>query len=313
MIPLIVICGPTAIGKSEAGFILAQRWNSEIISADSRQIYKFMDIGTAKPHKRERNCIKHHLIDVIEPDKIYNAGQFQKDSQPIIETLQNHGVVPIIIGGTGLYIKAAVYGLFSGPPSNPEIKTNLQKDITEKGIEYLFQKLKTVDSQTAKRLHPNDKQRIIRALEVYYTTGHTISSLQEKHNAEKPLRPTVIVVLNRSREDLYQRIEQRVDAMLKQGFIDEVKNILEMGYKKDDPGMQSLGYSIMTEYLENKITLPTAISLIKRDTRHYAKRQMTWFRQEKKAHWLEISPDMTSLQLAETIEKTIWRSLLTMK
>ncbi|MGA1868496.1 MAG: tRNA (adenosine(37)-N6)-dimethylallyltransferase MiaA [bacterium] len=304
-IPLVVICGPTASGKSEAGLILAQKLKSEIISADSRQIYKYMDIGTAKPGEHERNLVRHHFIDIIEPDQSYNAGQFQKDSLPIIESLRKHQKIPLMVGGTGLYIRAAVYGLFSGPPSNASIKATLKKIIAEKGVYSLFQELKTIDPKTAAHIHHNDKQRIMRALEVYYTTGETISSLHTQHNPYKPLRPTLIFLLHPPREQLYRRIEQRVDSMMKQGFLDEVKHLLRKGYTKDDPGMQSLGYRILTQHCEDKTSLTIAVSLIKRDTRHYAKRQMTWFRQERKAQIIHMTESTSPSQIADIIEKII--------
>ncbi|MGA1824460.1 MAG: tRNA (adenosine(37)-N6)-dimethylallyltransferase MiaA [bacterium] len=308
-IPLAVICGPTAIGKTEAGLILAQRWNSEIISADSRQIYKYMDIGTAKPGARERNLVKHHFIDSIEPDQSYNAGQFQKESFPVIESLRMQGKIPIIIGGSGLYIRAAVYGLFSCPAGNATVKADLQKAIEDEGVQTLFHKLTIIDPQTAERLHPNDKQRITRALEVYYTTGETISSLQEKHTAKEPLRPTIIFLLHRPRKELYGRIEQRIDTMIKLGFVDEVRNLLNRGYKKDDPGMQSLGYKILAEYCEGSFSLSAAVSRLKRDTRHYAKRQITWFRKERNVTIIEITQDMTSRQLADILGEIMTRFL----
>jgi len=239
-IPLIVICGPTASGKSEAGLILAHKWKTEIISADSRLVYKFLDIGTAKPKKNERNLVPHHLIDLITPDEQYNAGRFQRDAFPIIESLIKKGSVPIMIGGTGLYIKATVYGLFKGCPSNPKIKSFLDNSILENGLSYLYKELKTIDPKAADRLHPNDKQRIVRALEVYYSTGQTISSLQEEvYTPAEQIFPSIIIVLSRTRDELYRRIEARVDKMIDQGLINEVQSLLDIGYKRGDPGMEN--------------------------------------------------------------------------
>jgi tRNA dimethylallyltransferase len=250
----------------------------EIISADSMQIYKYMDIGTAKPNKRILKAIKHHMIDIVEPSENFDVIQYSKLATKIILDVFKRGKIPILMGGSGLYISSIINPLFIGPAKDIEYRETLEEDAKMHGKEYLYDKLSKIDPVSASKIEPNDLRRIIRALEVYKSTGKTISYLQKKALTEDPKFKYHIIGLKRDRENLYQRINLRVDKMFKDGFIEEVKMLRNMGYKEDLNSMQGLGYKQITKHLDG--VLPTkeeAIDLIKIETRHYAKRQMTWF------------------------------------
>jgi tRNA dimethylallyltransferase len=286
---ILIIAGPTGIGKSRLALHLAQIWDAEIISADSRQIYRYMDIGTNKPTCEERDLITHHMIDIVDPDQFYSAGEYCRNARKIIYKLLKKKKLPIMVGGTGLYIRAVIDGLAPSPPSDPKIKADLIKQMEKNGIKSLHNELLKIDPKTAEKLHPNDKQRILRAMEVFLITGKRLSDFHmQTSNRHRYL--TTFFYLNCSRPVLYNMINKRVETMFEKGLIEEVKRLIDRGYTPDHPGVQSLGYSHVYNYIRKKIDLSKAKNLMKRDTRRYAKRQTTWFRQEKRAIWLDV-PD----------------------
>jgi tRNA dimethylallyltransferase len=278
--PLVVIAGPTASGKTELAIELAKKLNGEIISADSRQIYRYMDIASAKPTKQQLKKVTHHLIDVVNPNEHFSVAKFKEMAENLIKKINKKKKTPFVVGGTGLYIKALIEGLFPSPSPSKILRLQLQQEAEELGNHYLHQKLKQVDEEAAARIHPNDRKRIIRALEVYYQTQKGISQLQ-RFETKKLNYKSALVLLDIDRKKLYERIEKRVDQMIQEGLIDETKKLLEMGYDKDLISMECIGYKHIICYLKNEISLEDAISLIKRDTRRYAKRQLTWFRAKK--------------------------------
>ena len=304
--PLLIITGPTGTGKSRLAMHLAQRWNSEIISADSRQIYRYMDIGTGKPTPEERALIPHHMIDIVEPDQFYSAGEYGKNARSIIDNLLKNKRLPILVGGTGLYIRAVIDGLAPSPPSDPDIKADLLEQIEKRGIRTLHNKLSKMDPKAAKRLHPNDRQRILRAMEVFLITGKRLSDFH-RQTLNHPEYLTAFFFINRPRAILYKMINQRVEDMFKQGLKKEVKGLIDKGYTLSHPGLQSLGYGHIYEYIQKKITLQEAKNLMKRDTRRYAKRQITWYRREKRAVWLDMSDKGDILDLAPEIYSVLAR------
>ncbi len=277
-IPLIIIQGPTAVGKSTLAYKLVQELNTEIISADSRQVYKYLDIGTAKPSKEIQSKIKHHLIDIVYPDEEYSAGDFVKDSEKLIYEIQKKDKLPLIVGGTGFYIKALTEGIFKAPSIPKEIREKLIQTSEEKGSEFLYEYLKEKDPSSAERANPNDVHRIIRALEVYEATGKTITQLWQENPSDKKKYKTFNILISEDREILYKRINNRVDEMLKNGLLNEMKELLEKGYNENSPGMNTVGYKELFPYFEEIINLEECIREIKKNTRNYAKRQLTWYR-----------------------------------
>lgn len=283
---LLVILGPTAVGKTEVALNLLSKIRGEIISADSRQIYKGMDIGTGKPSLMIRKKFSHHLVDIISPSQIFNAGEFKKQAEEIIKKLQKEDKLPLVVGGTALYIKALVDGLFVGPGADWNLREKLKQEAEKKGNKALYEKLKKIDPETASRVHPNDQRRVIRALEVYYLSGKKISSYQKERPSS--LLKTVIIGLRRKRDSLYKLINERVDKMIKEGLIQEVETLLKKGYSEELPSMQGLGYRQIIGYLKGKYSKEEAIRLIKRDTRRFSKRQLSWFKKDKRIIWLNM-------------------------
>ena len=288
---VIVICGPTGIGKTSAGIEAAEAFGGEIISADSMQIYKYMDIGTAKPTREERARIFHHMIDIIEPDEEFSAAKFALKANKIIESLKTRSIIPFLVGGTGLYIKALVHGLFSPGTSFAETRNRLKKEAETDGTESLYKRLLKSDREAADKIHPNDTFRIIRALEVYETTGMTISEHHKKHRFSGKRFNVLKIGITTDREDLYKRIEKRVDLMVEIGFAEEVKRLLDMNYPAGLKSMQSIGYRHMAEYVAGRIPLDETVRTLKQDTRRFAKRQMTWFNADPEIVW--VKPDQT--------------------
>ncbi len=284
---IIVIYGPTGIGKTHTAITLARMFNGEIIGADSMQIYRRMDIGTAKPTAKEQASIPHHMIDVAEPDEPFDAARYSARVRKIVAMLCQRKVIPFIVGGTGLYIRALIHGIFPSLPSDPALRARLKQEAATSGSGSLHQRLFVCDPEAADRIHPNDTYRIIRALEVNQLTGEALSAQQARHGfAEQPY--TVLKTgLRMDREILYERINQRVDAMIQQGLLDEVKNLLAAGYSAELKSMQSIGYRHMVDYLEHRLGWDEAVRTLKRDTRRYAKRQMTWLRGDGDVHWFE--------------------------
>jgi tRNA dimethylallyltransferase len=277
---VIIIAGPTASGKTYLAHRLALRFSGEIISADSRQVYRFMDIGTAKPKVSLQRELSYHLIDVVNPDQTFTVADFVREANRLIEDILKRGRIPLIVGGCGLYIRALTRGLFLSPPPSPEIRKRLEK----KGN--LYERLKEVDPETAERVSPNDKKRIIRALEVFYQTEKPISVLQREETVPPKWRFTMFC-LKEDRDALYKRIDDRVEEMVRDGWIEETERLLSMGYSTDLVSMEGLGYYELSEYIKKRMSLARAKEIIKRKTRQFAKRQMTWFRAEKRFVWLD--------------------------
>ena len=279
---VIVICGPTASGKTKLGIELAKKLNGEIISADSMQIYKDMDIGTAKPTSEERLMAVHHLVDFVSPDQRYSVADFKKDAVKTIEDIISRNKIPIIVGGTGLYINSLIYNI-----DFKEEKTDLEyrKSLEEKSVQELYENALKIDPEALKKISENDRKRITRILEIYHTTGKTKTELEIESRKEVPYNYHIFV-LSMDREILYDRINRRVDMMLEQGLIEEVQKVIRK-YNYFPTAMQGLGYKEVVEYLENKLTKEEMIEKIKQESRRYAKRQLTWFRAYKQAVWLD--------------------------
>ena len=289
---VIVICGPTASGKTALSIELAKQINGEIVSADSMQIYKDMDIGTAKPTQEEKQGIKHYLIDFVSPDERYSVADYKQDAKKAIREILKKGKVPIIVGGTGLYVDSLIYEIeYPNIEFDEKYREKLEKEVEENGLEELYEKAKEIDNEAIQKISKNDKKRILRILEIYHATGKNKTE-QEKESRKKEIEfDYKVYALNWDREKLYERINKRVDIMLEQGLIEEVKNVYEE-YNKFPTAMQGLGYKEVVEYLENKTTKEEMIEKIKQETRRYAKRQMTWFRKNKQTIWLNAEDEI---------------------
>ncbi|MEJ2730735.1 MAG: tRNA (adenosine(37)-N6)-dimethylallyltransferase MiaA [Deltaproteobacteria bacterium] len=284
---IIIICGPTGVGKTTVAIDLAQHLEGQIIGADSMQIYKFMDIGTDKPTTEERARVVHHLVDFLQPDEHFDAAQYAARARAKIIELDQQHITPIVVGGTGLYIKALLHGLFDEKVSDPKIRDRLKSEAGEHGILSLYERLSRLDPETADRLHPNDTYRILRALEVVEATGRAISKHHQKHGFfDRPFY-YLKIGLNLDRALLYELINRRVDAMISAGFLDEVKGLLARGYSADLKPMQSIGYRHMVDFIENRLNWTECVRTLKRDHRRYAKRQLTWFRADPEIIWKE--------------------------
>jgi tRNA dimethylallyltransferase len=295
---VIILLGPTGAGKTGISTLFAQDLKTEIISADSMQIYRHMDIGTAKPTPEERRAVKHHMIDIIEPDETFSTGKYVEMAIPIIEDLHTRGKIPVIVGGTGLYIKAMTRGIFSGPSADWKLREELLSMEEEEGG-YLYDQLKKLDPVSALKITANDKRRIIRALEVRLRSSSSISMMQE--NLTHPLPYDFIKIgTMRDRKELYRMIEERVDKMLRLGLIDEVKSVTDLIEERRQgrrdtkhgvplPSMQAIGYKEIAMFLRGEMPLDEAVRLIKKGTKRYAKRQFTWFRKEEDIHWVDIT------------------------
>ena len=279
---LIILTGPTAVGKTELSLKLAQKIEAEIISADSMQIYQEMDIGTAKASAAERKQVKHHLIDFLSPEADYSVSQFQDDCDRVITEIKAKGKIPMLVGGTHLYLRAVLEG-FMLPEIEPDyqLRDSLEKMAAAEGTEKVHQILAEKDPQTAEKLHPNDLRRVIRAIEIYKQTGKTKSFYKKKQNERPPRYSAYKFALIRSRENLYQRINQRVDLMMKAGLLEEVKTLIERHHNLSDTARQALGYKELISHLNGEISLEEAVYEIKKRSRHFAKRQLTWLRKEE--------------------------------
>lgn len=301
---LVIIAGPTAIGKSDIGVELAKIIGGEIISADSMQVYKGMDIGTAKINKDEMQNIPHYLVDVLDPKDDFNIVFFKEEAKKLIEDINCRGNIPIIVGGTGFYIQSVLYDIdFEDTVENTEYRENLTKLAKEKGPIYLHDMLKNVDSKSAENIHYNDLKRVIRALEYFEQTGRKISDHNEMESQKESPYNYSFFVLNDDRERIYDRIDNRVDKMIELGLVDEVKSLLDNGLNRDFVSMKGLGYKEIIAFLEGEISLEEAIRIIKRDTRHFAKRQITWFKREKDVIWIDKDNDQLMLNIMLNILK----------
>jgi tRNA dimethylallyltransferase len=294
----IVILGPTAVGKTDLSIRLAKLLDTEIISADSAQVYKGMDIGTAKVSEEEAKGVPHYMIDIVEPISKYNVGEYQREVNKLLEKFEKENKIPILVGGTGLYINSVTNGLAELPESDPE----LRKELMSKAPEELYEILKKVDPQGAMEIHPNNKRRVERALEVYYLTGQPFSVVSKK-NIKKNNFEFIKIGLERDREKLYERINLRVDLMIKGGLIEEVKNLYNK-YGDNLRKINIIGYSELIEYFKGEITLEEAIEKIKQNSRRYAKRQFTWFKNDPDIIWFDVNK-ISETDLLERILKLI--------
>ncbi|MDH3442295.1 MAG: tRNA (adenosine(37)-N6)-dimethylallyltransferase MiaA [Deltaproteobacteria bacterium] len=283
---LVIIVGPTAVGKSAVALELAAKLNAEIISADSQLVYRGLDIGAAKPSPEQREQIHHHLIDIVNPDEEFNAAMYRSLATRAAEDIRRRGKNALVCGGTGLYIKAFIKGLFSGPERDWEIRKELESEIVEYGLPSLFRRLQQVDPPAATWIHPNDRQRILRALEVLQLTGRPMSQWQKSHGFNESGFAALTIGLDRERRDLYNRIDRRCEQMLAGGLMEEVEKLLAEGYSLNLKSFQSVGYRHMGLVIKGEMKIPEALELMQRDTRRLAKRQITWFRGESETQWL---------------------------
>lgn len=283
---VIVICGPTASGKTALSIELAKKINGEIISSDSMQIYKDMNIGTAKPTQEEMQGIQHYLLDFVEPNQRYSVAEYKKDAENAIEKILSKGKIPIVVGGTGLYVDSLIYGIeYQDIKLDEEYRKELEKRVEAEGLEELYNEAQKIDPQSIEKISRNDKKRILRILEIYKATGKnkTEQEIESRKNGVK--YDYKVFAINMEREKLYERINMRVDIMIENGLIEEVENLLEK-YNEFPTAMQGLGYKEVVEYLQGKISKEEMIERIKRETRRYAKRQLTWFRKNKQTIWI---------------------------
>lgn len=293
---IVVVCGPTGVGKTGFAIELARHFGARIVGADSMQIYRRMDIGTAKPTPHERAAVTHYLVDFIEPDQPFDAAAYARCAHQVTQKLIAEGILPLVVGGTGLYIKALIYGLFKSHSADLALRRRLQEQAEQEGPAALHALLARRDPQAADRIHPNDTYRIVRALEVVTLSRHPISVHHQRHGFAQPRYNALKIGLRLPREKLYERIDRRVDMMLAQGLKEEVRQLLAAGFTGDLKSMQALGYRHMIDYLQGRFSWEETVRLLKRDHRRYAKRQLTWFGADAEVHWLE--PD----QLEEAFE-----------
>ena len=286
--PFVVLTGPTAVGKTALSIALAKAINGAIISADSMQVYKHMDIGSAKIMSDEMDGVRHYLVDEFEPDEEFHVARFVERAKECLEEIYTAGKIPIIVGGTGFYIQALLYDIdFSKQDANTEYRAKLEALAAENGSDYLHDMLKEVDLESAEAIHANNVKRVIRALEFYHLTGKKISEHNETERQKESPYNFAYFVLTDDRARLYERIDKRVDIMVERGLVEEVQKLKEMGFHREMVSMQGLGYKEVLDYLDGKISLDEAIYIIKRETRHFAKRQLTWFRRENDVIWFD--------------------------
>jgi tRNA dimethylallyltransferase len=309
--PCLVLVGPTAIGKTDLSLSLARRYGCEIVSVDSMQVYRYMDIGTAKASADERSEIPHHLIDIVDPDENYDAARFALDAEHVIRDIHSRDKIPLLTGGTGLYLRALFEGIFPGVPVEEETRRMLKERLAAEGASKLHEELCVCDSISANKIHVNDSQRLLRALEVFYLSGVPLSEHLLSHKNKKKgviFTNTLQIGLTTDRKILYQRINKRCDQMLESGLEDEVRKLLAMGYDRDLKAFGSIGYRHMINYIEGNWTKDETIRLLARDTRRYAKRQYTWFSRLNDLQWLDVDEKQKNLQIVEA-----WFAQQTMK
>jgi tRNA dimethylallyltransferase len=295
----VVICGPTGVGKTGFAIAVARHFNAEVVGADSMQIYRYMDIGTAKPTAQEKASVAHHMVDIIDPDQDFDAAIYARQARACIDNLISNKKLPLVVGGTGLYIKSLIYGLVKGAPADSTIRHQLQLALSQSGLAGMYEQLVQEDPEAARRIHPNDRYRILRALEVHRITGQSICEHHEAHGFRNPRFDVLTLGLTMPREQLYERINRRVDAMLTEGLKDEVQQLLDRGYTAQLKSMQSLGYRHMTAHLRERIPWSQTVETLKRDHRRYAKRQLTWFRAHEGVHWLAPHQTEAAVELID--------------
>ena len=300
-IAIIVLVGPTAVGKTEVGIELAKLLNTEIITADSMQIYRYLDIGTAKPTPEQQKLVKHYMIDVVNPDEPYNAAIYSQQAETSAMNLYQQNKVPVVVGGTGLYIRALLDGIFEQPKIDAEWRNKFKQENENKNSLELYAELQQVDTSAAAKIHPNDRRRIIRALEVFYYFHVPISQLQKEQREQGTRFQPYHFGLKMEMNSLYIRIDSRVERMLNQGWIEEVKELQNRGYSPWLLSMQGLGYRHISAYLDRAIDYDQMVYLIKRDTRHYAKRQMTWFRANPRIIWFDLQTESREKIVSEIV------------
>jgi tRNA dimethylallyltransferase len=301
---VLIIAGPTAVGKTDASLLLARERGGEIVSADSMQIYRGMDIGTAKPSREQREQVYHHLIDIVEPDQPYSVGDYLRDAHTAIRGIIASGSLPIVVGGTGLYIRALTRGLFHGPPADLDLRERLlRRESEEPGR--LYSDLTEVDPEAAVKIHPNDLRRTVRALEVFHLRERKLSDYHREHGFRDAPFSYRLLFLVRNRTELYARIEERVDRMIAAGLEAEVRSLMERGYSPRLSSMQGLGYQHFLNSFLGATSREEAIALLKRDTKRYAKRQFTWFRREPQAVWVDITGLSEAGDIVQKIKKNV--------
>lgn len=306
---LAALVGPTAVGKTELSLELALRLQAEIVSADSMQVYRGMDIGTAKPTWRDRERVRHHAIDVVDPSCPFSVADYERVAREALAEIRSRGRLPLLVGGTGLYVRAVVDGLgLSAPGPDWRLREELSRWADERGNHALHARLAEVDPITAQRLHPNDRRRVIRALEVYMLTGEPLSHFHARDQARRRQQSAVLVGLMRRREELYRRIDARVDAQLRQGLLSEVRGLLHRGFGRNIISLQALGYKEFLPYLAGERTLQECVRQLKKNTRQLAKRQLTWFRADQRIHWIHLD-DLTPQQALDEAYEIIQRGL----
>ncbi|MEW6356820.1 MAG: tRNA (adenosine(37)-N6)-dimethylallyltransferase MiaA [Planctomycetota bacterium] len=303
---LYLLTGPTACGKSAAALVIAERLDAEIVSFDSMQVYRDMDIGTAKPTPEERSRVRHHLIDIVDPSEEYSLGRFIEDAGQAIADIRRRGKTPLAVGGTALYIKGFLKGVFDGPPADWALRRTLKARADAESAEALYAELRSVDPEYAGRIHPNDLRRILRALEVYHTTGTPFSEWHQQFGREQNARPCLGVVLDRSREDLNHRINRRVERMFEDGLVEEVRRLLARPGGLGRSASQALGYRQVIEHIEGKMDLHDTIVAVKKGTRQFAKRQLTWFRSFGNFRRIATPSDASPEAMADSLIEA-WR------
>ncbi|MDE3219972.1 MAG: tRNA (adenosine(37)-N6)-dimethylallyltransferase MiaA [Nitrospirota bacterium] len=310
--PVVVMVGPTAVGKSRVAIEVAKAFETEVLTADSRQVYRGMDVGTDKPLPEERQSVPHRLIDLVNPDESFNAGVYRRRALDEIERLYRDRRLPLVVGGTGLYVRTILKGLCDAPPTDPIVRAVLRQEARDQGHDRLYARLVAVDPVAAARLHPRDESKVLRALEVYQLSGRRMSEFQQEHGfAERPFS-ALIIGLNRDRAALYRRIEERIDWQLAHGLIEETEQLLAQGYQRDSAAMKGLGYRQVAEHLAGEYDAAEMVRRFKRDTRHFSKRQMTWFRKEPGIQWLMIEESEPARHTAELVIGQVDRFLTTL-
>lgn len=296
----VILLGPTGVGKTAVALELAKYLPSEIVSADSRQIYQYMDIGTAKPTRAERAQALHHFIDLCPPDQIYSAGEFGEQARVVIDEILHRQKWPLVVGGSGLYLRALLEGFFAAKAANRDIQEQLKRRAREEGSAALHVELARVDPSAAARLHPNDAHRLVRALEIFYAGGKTVTEAWQQHSAPANF-PYQLIGLNMPRPALYTRINLRVDKMLADGLIEECRSLMKQGYAPELNALNTVGYQEVFQFFRQEISEARMVTLIKQHTRNYAKRQMTWFRKMQGVKWLEVKPEDSAIGISAQI------------